>query len=94
MKGFGGKCEGKRQFGRLSVDGRIMYGLFNCNWIDTRVAAVQYTLTDKQYTEQHSETKYTERNVHNNDDTQANKRTHIIIIKIYNMPIRIHNLQN
>jgi len=28
------------------------------------VAAVQYTFTHKQYTEQHNETEYTERNVH------------------------------
>jgi hypothetical protein len=30
------------------------------------VAVVQYTFTHKQYTEQHSETEHTERNVHNN----------------------------
>jgi len=28
------------------------------------VAAVQYTFTHKQYTEQHNETEYTEQNVH------------------------------
>jgi hypothetical protein len=33
---------------------------------DIPVAAVQYTFTHKQYTEQHNETEYTERNVHNN----------------------------
>jgi len=29
------------------------------------VAAVQYTFTHKQYTEQHNETEYTEQNIHN-----------------------------
>jgi hypothetical protein len=33
---------------------------------DIPVAAVQYTFTHKQYTEQHSKTEYTERNIHNN----------------------------
>ena len=33
------------------------------------VAAVQYTFTHKQYTEQHSETECTERNIHNNKNT-------------------------
>jgi hypothetical protein len=37
---------------------------------------VQYTFTHKQYTEQHSETEYTERNIHKNKDTS------IIIHKI------------
>jgi hypothetical protein len=36
---------------------------------DIPVAAVQYTFTHKQYTEQHSKTEYTERNVHNNKNT-------------------------
>jgi hypothetical protein len=36
---------------------------------DIPVAAVQYTFTHKQYTEQHSETEYTERNTHNNKNT-------------------------
>ena len=32
-----------------------------------RVAVVQYTFTQhKQYTEQHNETEYAERNIHNN----------------------------
>jgi hypothetical protein len=30
------------------------------------VAVVQYTFTHKQYTEQHNETQYLERNIHNN----------------------------
>jgi hypothetical protein len=34
--------------------------------IDIPVAVVQYTFTHKQYTEQHSETEYAERNRHNN----------------------------
>jgi hypothetical protein len=33
------------------------------------VAVVQYTFTHKQYTEQHDETEYTERNIHNNKNT-------------------------
>jgi hypothetical protein len=33
---------------------------------DIPVAVVQYTFTDKQYTEQHNDTEYTERNIHNN----------------------------
>jgi len=33
------------------------------------VAAVQYTFTHKQYTEQHNETEYTEQNIHNNKNT-------------------------
>jgi hypothetical protein len=36
---------------------------------DTPVAVVQYTFTHKQYTEQHNETEYTERNIHNNKNT-------------------------
>jgi hypothetical protein len=36
---------------------------------DIPVAVVQYTFTHKQYTEQHSKTKYTERNIHNNKST-------------------------
>jgi len=30
---------------------------------------VQYTVTHKQYTEQHNETEYTERNIHGNKNT-------------------------
>jgi len=33
------------------------------------VAAVQYTFTHKQYTEQHNETEYIEQNIHNNKNT-------------------------
>jgi NADP-dependent 3-hydroxy acid dehydrogenase YdfG len=33
---------------------------------DILVAAVQHTFTQKQYTKQHNETEYTERNIHNN----------------------------
>jgi len=33
------------------------------------VAVVQYTFTQKQYTEQHSETEYTEQNILNNSNT-------------------------
>jgi hypothetical protein len=33
------------------------------------VAAVQYTFTYKQYTEQHNETEYTERNINNHKNT-------------------------
>jgi hypothetical protein len=33
---------------------------------DISVAAVHYTFTHIQYTEQHNETEYTERNIHNN----------------------------
>jgi hypothetical protein len=36
---------------------------------DILVAEVQYTFTHKQYTEQHSETEYTEWNIHNNKNT-------------------------
>jgi hypothetical protein len=35
---------------------------------DILVAAVQYTFTHKQYTEQQNETEYTERNIHNNQN--------------------------
>jgi hypothetical protein len=45
------------------------------------VAVVQYTFTHRQYTEQHKETQYTERNIHNNKNTKANKRTHYLITK-------------
>ena len=34
------------------------------------VAAVQYTFTHREYTEQHTETEYTERNIHSNKNTQ------------------------
>jgi hypothetical protein len=33
------------------------------------VAAVQYTFTHKQYTEQHNETQYTSQNIHNSKST-------------------------
>ena len=33
------------------------------------VAVVQCTCTHKQYTEQHNETEYLERNIHNNKNT-------------------------
>jgi hypothetical protein len=42
---------------------------------DIPVAVVQYTFTHNQYTEQHNETEYTERNIHNNKNTQTNERT-------------------
>jgi len=35
------------------------------------VAAVQYTFTHKQYTEQSNGTGYTEQNVHNNNNTET-----------------------
>jgi hypothetical protein len=35
----------------------------------TRVAVIQYTFTQKQCTEQHNETEYPERNIHNNNYT-------------------------
>jgi hypothetical protein len=34
--------------------------------LDIQVAAVQYTFTHKQYTEQHNETEYTEYYIHKN----------------------------
>jgi len=34
------------------------------------VAVVQYTFTQKQYTEQHNEKEYPERNIHNKENTQ------------------------
>jgi hypothetical protein len=37
------------------------------------LAVVQYTFTQKQYTEQYNETKYTEQNTHNNKNTQFTK---------------------
>ena len=37
------------------------------------VAVVQYTLTQKQYTEQHNETEYPEKNIHNNKNTKFTK---------------------
>jgi hypothetical protein len=36
---------------------------------DIPVAVVQYTFTHKQYTEQHDETEYRQRNIHNNKNT-------------------------
>jgi len=33
------------------------------------MAVIQYTLTHKQYAEQHNETEYTEQNIHNNKNT-------------------------
>jgi hypothetical protein len=50
---------------------------------DIPVAVVQYTFTHKEYTEQHNETEYTERNIHNNKNTEANKRRHHIITAHY-----------
>jgi hypothetical protein len=37
--------------------------------LDITVAVVQYAFTYKQYTKQHNETEYTERNIHNNKNT-------------------------
>ena len=45
-------------------------------------STVQYTFTQKQYTEQHNETEYTEQNVHNNKNT-----------KFTTLKRRIHNIQ-
>jgi hypothetical protein len=36
---------------------------------DIPMAVVQYTFTHTHYTEQHTETAYTERNIHNNKNT-------------------------
>jgi hypothetical protein len=36
---------------------------------DILVAAVQYTFTQKQHTEQHNDTEYTEQNTHNDKNT-------------------------
>ena len=38
------------------------------------VAVVLYTFTHKQYTEQHNETEYPERNKHNNKNTLHNNK--------------------
>jgi hypothetical protein len=38
------------------------------------VAVIQYTFTHKQYTEKHNEIEYTERNIYNNKNTEANKK--------------------
>jgi hypothetical protein len=35
------------------------------------MAVVQYTFTHRQYTEQHNEMEYLERNIHNNKNTQT-----------------------
>jgi hypothetical protein len=56
------------------------------------VAVVQYTFTLKQYTERHNESEYTERYIHYNKNTSANKRPYNIIIKIYNISITIYNI--
>jgi hypothetical protein len=37
------------------------------------MAAIQYTFTHKQYTEQHNETEYTEENIYNNKNTKYTK---------------------
>jgi hypothetical protein len=42
-------------------------------WPDIPVAVVQYTFTQKQYTEQHNETECTERNNKNTQFTQLNR---------------------
>jgi hypothetical protein len=46
---------------------RKKHGKTSVRIVDIPVAVVQYTFTHKQYTEQHNETEYTERNVHNNN---------------------------
>jgi hypothetical protein len=43
---------------------------------DIPVAVIQYAFTRKQYTEQHSETEYTERNIHNNTVIIQNRNVH------------------
>jgi len=47
------------------------------------VAVVQYTFTHKQYTEQHNETEYPERNIHSNKNTYE-----IMVHKILNRSIQ------
>jgi hypothetical protein len=54
----------------------IWYDMIYICWLQLGshpVAAVQYTFTHKQYTEQHNETEYRERNIHNNKNTQFTK---------------------
>jgi hypothetical protein len=45
----------------------MVYSLMQLGW--HTVAVVQYTFAHKQYTEQHIETEYTERNIHNDKNT-------------------------
>jgi len=48
----------------------MWYDMFvSCNWVDNQAAVLQYTFTHKQYTEQHNETDYPERNIFNNKNT-------------------------
>jgi hypothetical protein len=44
---------------------------------DIPVAVVQYTFTHKQYTEQHSQTEYTERNIHYNKNKNKLTKEHV-----------------
>jgi len=53
------------KYGDISYD--MKYLLTEIGWHP--VAVVQYTFTHKQYTEQHNETEYTERNVPNSKNT-------------------------
>jgi hypothetical protein len=45
----------------------LYYGLLQLGW--NPVALVNYTFTQKEYTEQHNETEYTEYYILNNKDT-------------------------
>ena len=45
----------------------MLYLLMQMDWHPMAVA--QYTFTHKQYTEQHNETEYPERNIHNINNT-------------------------
>jgi cell division protein FtsL len=71
----------------LVVNSDIMMYLLTAIGLTHPVAIVQYTFTHKQYTEQHNETEYLERNIHNNKNTNTNKRIH-------NITKRIHNSKN
>jgi hypothetical protein len=81
MKGKNGKCgpcpvfesytlafalQLRKKHGKTSV--RVVEKCSNI-----LVAALQYTFTHTQYTEQHNETKYTERNIHNNRNIKPTK---------------------
>jgi len=52
--------------------------IFNCNWIDTRWQRYStYVHTETQYTEQHNETEYQQRNIYYNKYTQTQQKEYI-----------------
>jgi hypothetical protein len=83
MQNTGGKDYLKNTAVDYRIQLTVIYLLTATGLTPVGTSTVQYIFTHKQYTE-HNKTEYTERNIHNNNNTKSNKRTQSIIIKIHN----------